>query len=46
MRKSNKRKKPSSRLGFWLQVLAALLVGIGTFLTGLSDILKIILKPE
>ncbi|MBQ3642290.1 hypothetical protein II906_10270 [bacterium] len=46
MRKSNKRKKPRRNLGFWLQVWAAILVGIGTFLTGLSDILKIFLKPE
>lgn len=44
--KSNKRKKPRRELGFWLQVLAAMLAGIGTFLAGLSDILKIILKPE
>lgn len=45
-RKSNKRKKPSSRLGSWLQVLAVLLAGIGTFLVGLADILKIILKLD
>lgn len=43
-RKSNKRKKPGKRPGSWLQVSAALLAGIGTFLAGLAEILKVIFK--
>ena len=42
--KSNKRKKPGRKPGFWLQVSAALLAGIGTFLAGLAEILKVIFK--
>lgn len=44
-RKPSKKKKPASRkAGSWLQIFAAVLVGIGTFLAGLAEILKIILK--
>lgn len=44
-RRSSKKKKPTLRkVGSWLQIFAAVLVGIGTFLTGLAEILKIILK--
>lgn len=42
--KSSKRKKPRHKRGFWLQVLAALLAGIGTFLAGLAEILKVVFK--
>lgn len=44
--KSHKRKKPSSRLGFWLQEICKCLAEIGAFLLGLAEILKIILRPE
>ncbi len=44
--KSNKRKKPSSRLGSWLQILASLLAGTGAFLVGLAEILDVIIKSE
>ena len=42
--KSNKQKKPRHDLGFWLQVFAGLLAGIGTFLLGLAEFLKVIFQ--
>ena len=43
--KSHKRKKPSVRLGFWLQELCKCLAEIGAFLLGLAEFLKVIFKP-
>lgn len=44
--KSSKRKKPrkAKPRGSWLQVSAALLAGIGAFLAGLAELLKVIFK--
>ena len=42
--KSNKQKKPRHDLGFWLQVFAGFLAGIGTFLLGLAEFLKVIFQ--
>lgn len=44
---SSKKKKPVSRkAGSWLKILAEILAGTGAFLTGLAQILEIILKSE
>lgn len=44
-RMSSKKKKPISRkIGSWLKILAEILAGTGAFLTGLAQILEIILK--
>lgn len=46
-RKSSEKKKPVLRkTGSWLKILAEILAGTGAFLTGLAQILEIILKSE
>ena len=44
--KSQKQKKPRKRgdRGSWLQGIGAVLAGIGTFLLGLAEILKVIFR--
>ena len=43
--KSSKKKKATSdKVAPWLQIIAIMLTGIGTFLLGIAEILKIILK--
>lgn len=44
LRKSNKRKKPGRKPGFWLQELCKCFAEIGAFLLGLAELLKVIFK--
>ncbi len=41
---SKKKKATSGKVAAWLRILAVLLTGIGTFLLGFAEILKIILR--